>query len=183
LTEKAPTIYTIGHSTRTLEEFAGLLRENGIALLVDVRTVPRSRHNPQFDTATLPEELEEAGIRYEHAKGLGGWRKTVPGSPNAGWRSLGFRGYADYMLTGEFEAQVARLIDKAGKEALVIMCAEAVPWRCHRQLISDALVVRGIRVLHIMGRSKLEEHSLTAWAKVEGARIIYPAEQLSLDIG
>ncbi len=174
-------ILTVGHSNRTLEEFVELLTEHGITMLVDVRTVPRSRHNPQFNRETLPDHLGTAGIGYLHQQGLGGFRHMVAGSPNTGWRSTGFRGYADYMLTREFADELGRLLDVARHERVVIMCAEAVPWRCHRSLISDALLVRHVRVEHIVSLKRCEPHRLTGFARVEGERITYPAEQLCLE--
>ncbi|MGA9852452.1 MAG: DUF488 domain-containing protein [Gammaproteobacteria bacterium] len=167
-------IFTIGHSTHPLDEFIALLRENGVQWLVDVRTVPRSRHNPQFNLDALPESLEQTGIGYMHLGELGGLRKTRKDSPNIGWRNASFRGYADYMLTSEFEHGLDELIEAAGKEHIAIMCAEAVPWRCHRSLIADALTVRGIEVRHIMGPDKWQGHKLTPFAQVDGAHITYP---------
>lgn len=167
-------IFTIGHSTRPLDEFITLLKENGIHRLADVRTMPRSRHNPQFNLDSLPGSLEQTGIGYTHRGELGGLRKTHKDSPNMGWRNASFRGYADYMLTQEFEHGLNGLIDAASNEPVAIMCAEAVPWRCHRSLIADALTVRGIEVRHIMGPGKGQVHKLTPFAEVKGIRITYP---------
>lgn len=167
-------IFTIGHSTHPLGEFAGLLTENGINRLVDVRSVPRSRHNPQFNADSLPESLQNAGIGYTHLSELGGLRKARRDSPNMGWRNAGFRGYADYMQTPDFEHGLDELIEAAKKEPIAIMCAEAVPWRCHRSLIADALTVRGIGIRHIMGPGKRQSHKLTSFAHVEGTRLTYP---------
>lgn len=135
-------IFTVGHSTRSITEFVELLKAHGVTRLVDVRTVPRSRHNPQFNGDALNDALTAEGIGYEHMPGLGGFRRTGPESPNTGWRNLSFRGYADYMGTEEFEQNLAALTDTAGREQVAIMCAEAVPWRCHRSLIADALIDR-----------------------------------------
>ena len=167
-------IFTIGHSNRTLEEFIELLQLNDVQLVADVRTVPRSRYNPQFNKNTLPESLREAGIGYQHMAGLGGFRHTVTDSPNTGWRNASFQGFADYMQTKEFEDNLETLIDLARMEQVALMCAEAVPWRCHRSLISDALLVRGIRVEDILGKGGRREHVLTSWAEVRGTKIIYP---------
>jgi uncharacterized protein (DUF488 family) len=179
---KSPiVVFTIGHSTRPIETFIDILQAHGVKCLVDVRTVPRSRHNPQYNKDSLPESLAAAGIKYEHLPGLGGLRRPHRNSPNTGWRNAGFRGFADYMLTPEFEADLERLLQLAGRQGLAIMCAEAVPWRCHRSLISDALLVRGIKVEHITNARRRHEHSLTAWARVDGTRITYPPETLKLD--
>jgi uncharacterized protein (DUF488 family) len=167
-------VYTIGHSARPIEEFIGLLQENEIACVLDIRTVPRSRHNPQFNRDTLPESLAAVGIAYRHIAGLGGLRHARPDSPNAGWRNASFRGYADYMQTDEFESNVEALVELARTERCVLMCAEAVPWRCHRSMVADALVSRGIRVEHIMGPHKLKPHTLTPFAQVHGTHISYP---------
>ncbi|MFB3879923.1 MAG: DUF488 family protein [Armatimonadota bacterium] len=171
----APEVHTIGHSTRTLDEFIGLLRAHGIETVVDVRTVPRSRRVPQFDRETLPRALDAVGIGYLHMKALGGWRHARKDSPNTGWRNAGFRGYADYMLTGEFEAAVNELTQLATDTRIAIMCAEAVPWRCHRWLLSDALVVRGVEVRHITSAAAPEAHKLTEFAVVKEGTITYPA--------
>jgi uncharacterized protein (DUF488 family) len=169
-------VWTIGHSDRPVDAFVALLRENGVALVADVRSVPRSRHAPQYDTAVLPAELAEAGIGYAHLKSLGGWRHARKDSVNTGWRNASFRGYADYMQTPEFAAGLAELIALASEKPTAIMCAEAVPWRCHRSLIADALLVRGIEACEILGPGKARPHRLTPFAKVEGERITYPAE-------
>ncbi len=169
-------VLTIGHSTRDLETFIGLLRAHGVKLLVDVRTVPRSRRNPQFNRDSLPESLASAGIRYQHLPALGGLRKPRPDSQNAAWNNDSFRGFADYMQTPEFEEALEELINLAAEEPVAIMCAEAVPWRCHRSLIADALTARSVEVCHILGASRCEEHRLTPWAKLEDRRVTYPAE-------
>ncbi|MGZ8171992.1 MULTISPECIES: DUF488 domain-containing protein [Methylobacter] len=174
--EPSPIVLTIGHSTRTLEGFIGLLRAHGATRVVDVRTVPRSRHNPQFDEASLPGSLKEAGFGYVHMPGLGGLRHAKRDSINTGWRNASFRGYADYMQTPEFERSLDELIPLAHQERTVLMCAEAVPWRCHRSLIADALLVRGIRAEDIMSPTRRQVHTLTPFAKVLGTTITYPAE-------
>ena len=169
-------ILTIGHSTRLLEEFIALLKAHGVKQLVDVRTIPRSRHNPQFNRDTLSTKLRNARIGYRHIKGLGGLRHPRKNSPNTAWRNAGFRGFADYMQTTEFADNLQSLIELAKKKPLAIMCAEAVPWRCHRSLISDALTVRGVAVEHITNRTTRHAHKLTPFAHVDGIRIVYPAE-------
>jgi uncharacterized protein (DUF488 family) len=171
-----PKVLTIGHSTRTLDTFVEMLSADGVKHLVDVRTIPRSRHNPQFNRDILPEPLRLAGIAYTHMEQLGGLRHARPDSPNTGWHNASFRGFADYMQTPEFEAGLQKLMQLAAREQTVIMCAEAVPWRCHRSLIADALKVRGAQVEHIMSASRIQPHLLTAFAKVSGIRITYPEE-------
>ena len=175
-TAHPPLLLTIGHSTRPLEIFIGLLRYFAVTLVADVRTVPRSRHNPQFNRETLPQELAATGIGYVHLPGLGGLRRARPDSPNQGWRSPGFRGFADYMQTPEFENSLLLLMELAREQRTAVMCAEAVPWRCHRALIADALCGRGVRVEHIMGPDKSQPHRLTPFARLEGTRLTYPAE-------
>ena len=172
--EQPVAVLTIGHSTRTLAEFVSLLQAHGVARLVDVRTIPRSRHNPQFNKETLPGELRSAGIAYQHIGGLGGLRHARRDSANTAWRNASFRGYADYMQTPEFEESLQGLIGVAGRESVAIMCAEAVPWRCHRSLIADALVARGIEVQHITSAKRCQKHTLTPWAVVKGRRVTYP---------
>jgi uncharacterized protein (DUF488 family) len=169
-------VLTIGHSTRPLEEFIGMLHAHGVTCVADVRTVPRSRHNPQFDQRNLPGSLEKAGVKYVHLPGLGGLRRPRADSPNAGWRNDSFRGYADYMQTPQFVASLDELLNLARDETVAILCAEAVPWRCHRSLIADALLVRGIAVEHIMSRTSRQPHKLTPFAKVSGTRLLYPAD-------
>ena len=173
--EPSPLVMTIGHSTHTLEEFIRLLQAHGATCVVDVRTVPRSRHNAQFNKDSLPGSLKEAGLGYVHAPGLGGLRHARSDSSNAGWRNASFRGYADYMQTPEFERSLEELIHLASQERVVLMCAEAVPWRCHRSLIADALLVRGIRTEDIMSATRRQVHTLTPFAKVRGTAITYPA--------
>ncbi|GAB46900.1 hypothetical protein MOPEL_001_00180 [Mobilicoccus pelagius NBRC 104925] len=171
-----PTVWTIGHSTRSLDEFVDLLREHGITRLVDIRTVPGSRHNPQYGRDTLPPGLEARGIAYVRLPGLGGLRHTSKDSVNTGWRNASFRGYADYMQTPEFSTAVEELLTLAAEAPTVVMCAEAVPWRCHRSMVGDALLVRGVRVLDIMGPGKVTAEKLTSFAHVEGTTITYPPE-------
>jgi len=167
-------VWTIGHSTWSLEELGALLRENGVQRLVDVRTVPRSRHNPQFNAETLPQDLAAQEISYTHMAALGGLRHARKDSMNTGWRNANFRGYADYMQTSEFDHGLHELMALAGEQTAAIMCAEAVPWRCHRLLIADALTVRGIEVRHIMGPAKWQVHKLTPFALVKGTHLSYP---------
>ena len=174
ISEMGQTVYTIGHSTRTVEEFVSLLKENSIELLVDIRTMPKSRHNPQFAAESLENLLRLYSIKYRHIPSLGGLRRPSKESINTGWRNDSFRGFADYMQTKEFDEAINNLIEMSGITHLVIMCAEAVPWRCHRSLVSDALTVRGIEVVHIMGSGKNLIHKLTPFAKVESTRVSYP---------
>lgn len=169
-----PTIWTIGHSTRPIGEFIELLRAHSINLLVDVRTVPRSGHNPQFNSETLAETLREASLTYLHMPALGGLRKARKDSSNDGWRNASFRGYADYMQQDEFRNALEALMTHGRQGSLAIMCAEAVPWRCHRSLIADALASRGWTVRHILSPVKADEHRLTPFAVVDGDRIVYP---------
>ena len=171
-----PIVLTIGHSTHTLEEFIPLLQAHAVSRVVDVRTVPRSRHNPQFNKTSLPGSLKKAGLGYVHMPGLGGLRHAQRDSINVGWRNASFRGYADYMQTPEFEHSLEELIQLAKEEQIAIMCAEAVPWRCHRSLIADALLIRGIRVEDIMSVTRRQVHTLTPFAKVQGSTITYPAD-------
>ena len=175
-----PVVLTVGHSTRPVAEFIALLQAHSVARLIDVRTVPRSRHNPQFDRDTLPAALAPHGIAYEHVAGLGGFRRPHPASLNIGWRNRSFRGYADYMGTPEFGEHLADLIAKARRERIALMCAEAVPWRCHRSLIADALVVLGIRVAEIISATRLQTHTVTPFACVHGTTITYPPASSSV---
>jgi uncharacterized protein (DUF488 family) len=168
-------IFTIGHSTRPIEEFVRLLKAHAVQRVVDVRAIPRSRHNPQFNRDRLSPALHRARIRYRHMPGLGGRRRPRPDSANGGWRNAGFRGYADYMESPAFEESLERCVALAKLEQVVLMCAEAVPWRCHRSLIADALVVRGVEAREIRSAVRTEPHRLTPFAKVRGRRITYPA--------
>jgi|SRR5579863_1880966 uncharacterized protein (DUF488 family) len=170
------TIFTIGHSTHPLEEFVDMLKANDIAQLVDVRTIPKSRRVPQFNSESLAAALPKLGIDYVHLKSLGGLRHAKKDSVNTGWRNASFRGYADYMGTDEFRQGIDRLLKLAHTKRTVIMCAEAVPWRCHRSLIGDALLVRGVRVEDIMSATSHREHELTPFAKVHGLEITYPGD-------
>ena len=166
---------TLGHSTRPIEAFVALLRGHLVTQLNDVRTVPRSRHNPQFNTETLPGTLAAANIGYAHAPGLGGFRRTTPDSVNGGWRNLSFRGYADYMQTAEFAANLAGLIELARGDRVALMCAEALPWRCHRSLIADSLTVHGVASCEIVSPTRLQPHRLTPFACVRNLQITYPS--------
>lgn len=172
----APSIFTIGHSTRSIEQFISLLAANDVQLLVDVRRFPASRRYPHFNGADLAQSLKAAGIEYHHMPALGGRRPSKPDSVNLGWRNAGFRGYADYMQTEDFWRALEELLRCAETKITGIMCAEAVPWRCHRKLISDALVIRGRRVSHILSASKVDLHTLTSFAKISGSTLLYPAE-------
>ena len=169
------TILTIGHSTRSIGEFIQMLDACGVKRLVDVRTIPRSRHNPQFNRDALPETLLRAGIGYTHMEELGGLRHARRDSLNTGWHNTSFRGFADYMQTPEFQTGIKTLIQAAKREQVAIMCAEAVPWRCHRSLIGDALGARGIAVEDIMSESRVQAHELTSFARVKGEHVTYPA--------
>ncbi len=175
---RANAIMTVGHSNRPIAELVAMLSAHGVRTLADVRTIPKSRHNPQFNQDAMPAPLLAAGIAYRHLPGLGGLRRPREDSINVGWRNHSFRGYADYMGTPEFEHSLEELIALPGPAA--VMCAESVPWRCHRSLIADALVARGIAVQHIMTASTSNPHRLTPFACVAGNRITYPAETLEL---
>jgi uncharacterized protein (DUF488 family) len=169
------TVSTVGHSTHPIDEFIGILRASGIRRLVDVRTIPGSRRNPQFGRENLAGSLQAAGIQYHHLPGLGGLRRPRKDSINTGWRNASFRGYADYMQTPEFGENLGHLIELASETATAIMCAEAVPWRCHRSLIADALAARDIPVIDILSATKWQPHAMTPFAKIEGHRVTYPA--------
>jgi uncharacterized protein (DUF488 family) len=171
-------VCTIGHSNRPIEEFMDLLRQNDIECVLDIRTVPKSRHNPQYGQDVLPATLAAAGIAYRHLAGLGGLRHPRKDSPNGGWRNTSFRGYADYMQTPEFAENVEAVIELARTTRCVLMCAESVPWRCHRSMVADALTVRDVPVEHIIGKQKRRPHALTPFARVEGTRITYPPEEV-----
>jgi uncharacterized protein (DUF488 family) len=174
---KKGVIFTIGHSTRMFEDFVELLRLNGVKRVMDIRTIPRSRHNPQFNRETLGPALKKAGIGYTHLKKLGGLRWADPESENLGWHNASFRGFADYMQTADFEAGLERAIKLAKTKPSALMCAEAVPWRCHRSLVADALLIRGFQVLEIMSASAPRPHELTPFARVRGMRITYPTDK------
>ena len=167
-------IHTIGHSTRAQHDLIALLQKFTIQLLLDVRTVPRSRHVPHFNCEVLAAALEKEGIEYRSFKQLGGLRKPVADSPNAGWRNASFRGFADYMQSEAFWSATAEVIRSAAEKRVALMCAEAVPWRCHRSLIADALVVMGHEVRHIISATEVRVHEVTPFASVQGKRITYP---------
>jgi uncharacterized protein (DUF488 family) len=174
------TFFTIGHSTRTIAEFVDLLRESRVDFVVDVRTIPRSRTNPQFNGDTFPEALKQWQVGYEHIAALGGLRgksKKPEASPNAYWRVRSFQNYADYALTEPFAAGLAQLRKLGGGHRCAIMCAEAVWWRCHRRIITDYLLSKGDRVMHILGPGHVDEASLTPGAAVrDDGAVVYPAE-------
>ncbi len=168
-------VLTIGHSNRSLDDFIDLLKANDVMLVADVRTIPRSSHNSQFNNETFPGVLESDRIDYVLLKRLGGLRHASRNSINTGWRNASFRGFADYMQTAEFDLGLEELLALAEESQVAIMCAEAVPWRCHRSLIADALLVRGVSVRHIISTEEPKVHALTPWAKVEGTSVTYPA--------
>ena len=172
----ATTIYTIGHSNRPAADLIAMLEGHGVVNLADVRTIPRSRHNPQFNADALAARLATRSIRYVSMRDLGGLRKPRPDSINLGWRNESFRGYADYMQTPAFEAALRELIDLGTAAPTAIMCAEAVPWRCHRSLVADALLAHGIEAVEIASTTRAAPHKLTSFARVEGTRVTYPAE-------
>lgn len=172
-----PVIFTVGHSTRSLEELVGILRAHGIERLVDVRTIPRSRHNSQFNRETLSKALHNRRFSYRHLKALGGLRHARPDSINTGWRNASFRGFADYMQTPSFQGALDALITLAAQKRTAIMCAEAVPWRCHRSLIADALIARGYEVRDIMSATSAKPHVLMPMARVSGQQVTYSAEE------
>ena len=167
-------IYTVGHSTHPIEEFVALLHAHGVTQLADVRTIPKSRHNPQFGEDELRQSLPQNGIAYQRLETLGGLRHTTKDSVNGAWKNASFRGYADYMQTEAFDSGLAELVRLGEEKPTAIMCAEAVPWRCHRSLIGDALLVRGIEVFDIMTATTAKPHTLTGFAQVDGTRITYP---------
>ena len=173
----AGAVFTVGHSTLSIDCFVALLRGYGIECLADIRTMPRSRHNPQFNAAALAAALKAEGIEYMALSELGGLRHPLKDSPNTGWRNGSFRGYADYMQTEGFARALDALIEKSRRTRVAIMCAEAVPWRCHRSLVADALTVRGIPVVEILSKTSHRMHKLTPFAQVQGMTITYPPEQ------
>lgn len=173
----SPTVYTIGHSTHPIETFIGMLEAYDVETLVDIRTIPASRRHPQFAQKNLAKELAAEGMYYVHMKDLGGLRRPAKDSRNSGWRNASFRGYADYMETASFQTALDALVALAGRTQVAIMCAEAVPWRCHRSLVGDALTVRGVAVVDIFSEDKAVPHKLTPFAHVERGRLTYPAEQ------
>jgi uncharacterized protein (DUF488 family) len=169
-------VMTIGHSTRAATEFIQLLKAHQVNRLVDVRTVPRSRHNPQFNRSELSPALHSARLHYRYMPGLGGFRHARRDSVNTGWHNASFRGFADYMQTPEFRKNLDDLIELAKSERIAIMCAEAVPWRCHRSLIADALLAGEIEVREIISTTRTQPHTLTPWGKITGMQVTYPAE-------
>lgn len=171
---ETPTVFTIGHSNRSIDDFLTILLAHEIKLLVDVRKMPGSAKNPQFNHDELSATLNHAGISYVHLAGLGGLRRPLPDSRNTGWRNRSFQAYADYMSTTDFQQNLDDLIHRAKRHRTAIMCAEAVPWRCHRSLIADALLVRGLLVQDIYTERRTQPHVLTPFARVEGAHITYP---------
>jgi uncharacterized protein (DUF488 family) len=174
---KKQTIFTIGHSTRPLSELVQVLRAHGVYRVIDIRTIPRSRHNPQYNRETLGPALRSNGIGYVHLKALGGLRRTKPDSKNVGWHNTSFRGFADYMQTAEFEVALARAIKLSKVKPSVLMCSEAVPWRCHRSLVADALAARKFSVEHIMSVARANQHELTSFARVRGKKVTYPSDK------
>jgi uncharacterized protein (DUF488 family) len=173
---KKPCVFTVGHSTRSIDEFVELLRAHGVRGIVDIRSIPRSRHNPQFNADLLGRSLEQRNMSYKHIKELGGLRHARKDSPNLGWRNASFRGFADYMATAEFSEGLESLIHIANARETAIMCAEAVPWRCHRCLIGDALTKKGWMVRDIMSRTAATRHLLTPFLKVRKGELIYPED-------
>jgi uncharacterized protein (DUF488 family) len=168
-------IYTVGHSTRSFEDFAALLEAHGVRQLADIRTIPRSRRHPQFERDALERTLALRGIEYRHVPGLGGLRRPRPDSPNTGWRNESFRGYADYMGTPPFEQALDELLAFARVAPTAVMCAEAVWWRCHRALLADALVARAVEVRHILSTAIPAPHQLNPMARIDGGRVTYPS--------
>lgn len=170
-------VYTIGHSTRSLEELVTILKHYKIDSLIDVRSVPKSRHVPQFNVDSIGDDLVKAGLSYKHLAGLGGLRHTSKDSINKGWHNASFRGYADYMQTSGFARAMDELLQLANEGSIAIMCAEAVPWRCHRSMIADALIVRGVEVVDIFDENKIQKEELTSFAKVKDKKITYPTDK------
>jgi len=172
-TVRAPSVFTIGHSTRRIGAFVALLRSFGVTRLVDIRIAPGSRRHPHFAGEALARSLAEAGIQYVHNKDLGGRRKPRPDSPHVGWRNDSFRGYADHMESEAFRHALDEVVEHARSETIALMCAEVVPWRCHRQLVADALTARSVDVIHILGPGQSQQHALSPFARLEGSRVIY----------
>ena len=169
-----PIIFTIGHSTRSMDEFMELLTAHGVKEIVDVRSIPMSRHNPQFNTDTLGQYLKQRHTHYKHLKKLGGLRHAKEDSTNLGWRNTSFRGFADYMSTQKFSEGLEALMKIAASRTTAIMCAEAVPWRCHRSLIADALIKKGWNVRDIMSRTSFTKHKITSFLRIKRGRLVYP---------
>jgi len=174
---KKQTIFTIGHSTRALDELVDLLRGHGVRRVIDIRTIPRSRRNPQYNRETLGPALRSRKIGYVHLKGLGGLRHAKPNSKNLGWHNASFRGFADYMQTPGFEAALRRAIKLSKDKPSALMCAEAVPWRCHRSLVADSLAARKFSVDHIISVARANRHRLTSFARVRGRKVTYPSDK------
>jgi len=170
-----PVVYTIGHSTHPIDEFLLILKTYSINLLTDIRTVPRSRHNPQYEQAEFRKSLQRQNIDYVHMPSLGGLRHARKDSVNTGWKNASFRGYADYMQTQEFAVAIDELVALAEKSKTAIMCAEAVPWRCHRSLVSDALLIRGLEVIDLLSGTNAKPHKITPLAVIQGQQITYPS--------
>lgn len=181
-TRKRPVVLTVGHSTRSQRDFVALLKAHRVMRLVDVRTIPRSRHNPQFNRDRLAPALRRTGISYLHMKALGGLRHARADSLNTAWRNASFRGFADYMQTREFAQALQRLMKLAKSKQTAIMCAEAVPWRCHRCMIADALLARGYEAEEIASLSSTRAHRMTPWARIQGTRVTYPSQKLHWQI-
>jgi len=175
-------VYTIGHSTRAADELSALLREHEIRLLADIRRYPGSKRYPHFASEAMAQWLPEHGIAYVHMPELGGRRKPRPDSPNTAWRNEQFRAYADYMATDDFRGAIDKLQVLAGRQRVAILCAEAVPWRCHRNLVADELTRRGIEVLHIIGEGAVKVHAMNPLARIEGGHLVYPGEQQTLSL-
>ena len=175
-------VYTVGHSTRALAELLDLLSRHGVAGVADVRRFPASRRHPHFAREALARALDERGICYDWLPELGGRRSSRPDSPHVAWRTAGFRGYADHMESAEFRTGLERLLGLAAARPTAVLCAEAVPWRCHRQLIADALVARGLSVMHVTGPGEAAPHRLTPFARLDGERIIYDGGQLGMQV-
>ncbi len=175
---KKPVIFTIGHSTHPIDEFVQLLLAHGVKEVIDVRSIPKSHHNPQFNLDALKTSLKQAHIKHKHLSRLGGLRHTKADSMNLGWRNTSFRGFADYMASSEFEAGLQELMKVASVRSTAIMCAEAVPWRCHRSLIADALIKKGWLVRDIMSRKKAARHRLTPFLKVKKGQLVYPVPKI-----
>jgi uncharacterized protein (DUF488 family) len=175
MTAALKSIYTIGHSTRSIEEFIALLKAHAIELVIDVRTIPMSRHCPQFNQEKLKKALEKSGIKYQHRKDLGGLRHTSKDSINTGWINASFRGYADYMQTSDFQNALEKLEKVAQKKRSALMCAEAVPWRCHRSLVADALTVRKWKVFHIQSQKTAKRHKRTSFLRIKKRMLTYPS--------
>lgn len=171
---KPSVIYTIGHSNREIGDFLELLKAHGLEKLVDIRTIPKSRHNPQFNQDKLRASFKKAGIGYQHLKELGGLRHAKKDSVNTGWKNASFRGFADYMQTADFEKGLERLKKIVKQKKTAIMCAEAVPWRCHRSLVADALTKQKWQVWHIQSRKTAKKHKLTPFLKVRKGKLVYP---------